>query len=505
MNNLSGKKIISTLICFLSFYTSASWAQSKIDTVKYSFLHKEFNMLQFYNRDAINGFYNGWKQTETKRFCIVHTGDSHIQIDILPGVVRKNLQSMFGDGGRGLIYPYSTAKSYSPIDYKTTHTGKWTFAKSFILPPKLPLGICGMTSRTSDVSASMTFSFFDQLPLTYTRLKIFCDIQINSYDMVIEAGGDRIQANVFTPENTDKSYVEVNLPPIGKQFKIKLNKTSAAQNGFEIYGFSLETKDNKGVIYHNAGTGAAQFKAIINEKYFSKQLKVLNPDVVILDFGTNDFMYNDSIQVPLESEITGAINAVKSVAPEATIVLTTAHDMTRYGKFLRSGQKFSDLIHQIARNNHTAFWDWYWITGGFSAMKNLYNTGLAQQDGVHLTNPGYILKGELLSQAMMNTYVKLEKDNKSDSLIFNLENLKISQAKLFAQDSLFYPGVKFGKESRYQIMPGDNLIGIANKFGVTVNDIKAWNNLSSSRIIAGKYLIIFPVKKKTNITETKKS
>ena len=45
---------------------------------------------------------------------------------------------------------------------------------------------------------------------------------------------------------------------------------------------------------------------------------------------------------------------------------------------------------------------------------------------------------------------------------------------------------------RYRIARGDTLGGIAQRFGVTVSTLKAWNGLSSTRIIAGRYLIVNP-------------
>ena len=42
----------------------------------------------------------------------------------------------------------------------------------------------------------------------------------------------------------------------------------------------------------------------------------------------------------------------------------------------------------------------------------------------------------------------------------------------------------------YTIEAGDTLFAIANQFDVTVDEIKAWNNLSSDLIIAGKTLVV---------------
>ena len=45
--------------------------------------------------------------------------------------------------------------------------------------------------------------------------------------------------------------------------------------------------------------------------------------------------------------------------------------------------------------------------------------------------------------------------------------------------------------TRYKIRPGDTLAVIARRFGVTIAELKAWNGLRTSRIRAGKYLTIY--------------
>ena len=45
---------------------------------------------------------------------------------------------------------------------------------------------------------------------------------------------------------------------------------------------------------------------------------------------------------------------------------------------------------------------------------------------------------------------------------------------------------------RYRIRSGDNLSGIAERFGVSVDNLRAWNNMRGTRITAGEYLIVSP-------------
>ena len=49
------------------------------------------------------------------------------------------------------------------------------------------------------------------------------------------------------------------------------------------------------------------------------------------------------------------------------------------------------------------------------------------------------------------------------------------------------------KSIRYKIQPGDTLDAIARRFGVTVMNLKTWNGLRTTRIRAGKYLTIYSI------------
>ena len=53
-------------------------------------------------------------------------------------------------------------------------------------------------------------------------------------------------------------------------------------------------------------------------------------------------------------------------------------------------------------------------------------------------------------------------------------------------------GLVEGGSGRYRIARGDNLGAIARRFGVSITQLRQWNGLSGNRIIAGRYLIVDP-------------
>ncbi|MCU0432080.1 MAG: GDSL-type esterase/lipase family protein [Bacteroidia bacterium] len=469
------------------------------DTTAYPFIHEEFNCIQFYSRSAMQHFYNAWMNTSTKKMAVVHLGDSHLQADIFPGQARKGLQQIHGDGGRGTMFPYSTAKTYSSIEYKSAHTGVWTYGKSFILPSKLPLGVIGMTCRTEDTKASFTLNFVQPEPDARTVLKIFVKKSRASFDLIVNAGTQLIPVSIDSVAGDTLPYIEVKVPPLGKQLTVRVVKNNAWEKEFECYGMHLETEADRGVVFNNCGVGASRYQSPLYETLFSQQLPVLKPDLVIVDFGTNDYLYDDSIKPALQEEIVQVVRKIKAAAPQASILLTSTMDMYYKYNHVLAGEQFSDVIHRIAKAENCGVYDWYWIAGGWKAMVAFDSTGLGQPDRIHLTVKGYRLKGDLLVSAMQRTINWMQKNPQGESLTVFTDSLRAQQQRLRKADTLDTPraGVPPGRVLvKHRVRSGESLSSIGKKYGVTVSELKRWNNLKSNLIHPGQVLKVYRKKKK---------
>ncbi|HEU4717398.1 MAG TPA: GDSL-type esterase/lipase family protein, partial [Bacteroidia bacterium] len=381
---------------------------------------------------------------------------------------------------------------YSSVEYKSTHTGKWDYAKSLALPPKLPLGVIGMTSRTDDANASFTITFYKPVPETYNRLKIFCKKEHNAYDLLVKTGTKNIAVAVDSSSADTLPYYEVSLPPLSDHITIQLQKNNPYENELEFYGMSLETSENRGLIFHNCGVGGAKYESVLYEDLFEKQLPALNPDLVIIDFGTNDYIYEDSIHPDLDSQIVAVIHRVRNAAPQASIILTSTQDMYRKGHNMVCGEQFADLIRGIARQEHCGLFDWYWISGGRTARLKWNEKGYSQPDMIHLSPRGYRLKANLFADAIVSTYHFLELNTTDDSLVFNMDSLKEVQKKLIVVDSLWNSTDTRGKHMvRHTVRKGESLSRIASHYGVSIVQIKKWNHLNGDIIHVGQVLVIY--------------
>lgn len=459
---------------------------------------QEFNYIQFHSGENIHKLKKALDNTKKERFTIVHFGDSHIQSERPSSQVRNYLQAEYGSGGFGMMFPYSAAKTYSSIRYSSSYKGSWIFAKSFQYTPKVPIGLSGMSLETIDSIASITFKLKRKDTIS-NILRLFVDKTAESYDFEVLCADTLIKVYLKDYLSDSLTYIEIQIPAGNDRYQLNVIKSSKNQKYFRFYGMSPQAYDNKGIIYHSVGVGAAPYRSVFNQEKMPEQLSDVDANLVILDFGTNDYLYKDKIDEKLESQIIQIINIVKAAEPNTVILLTTAQDLYYKGRHIKSGDDFRDLIIKIAKNMDCLFWDWYSVSGGTKSLKHWRNEGFCQKDLIHLTVKGYKLKGDLLYDALVNSIDSLDKTDALDSLIF--QDLDSSYIYLNTPNSS--PRVtQNGSYTYHLIKSGESLGGIAIKYGMTVSELQRLNGLSGTKIIAGKRLKIINRKNSSANTST---
>ena len=469
------------------FSAQTSYGQDSIPVIERLKIDTSYAFLQYPSLATAQKLTNIFSQASENRLVVFHFGASHIQSEVVTTEAKAYLHENFGDAGPGFLFPFSAAKTYGSINYKTSHTGTWTSAKSFQPYPKIPLGVRGMTVETRDPNASFTLTFPSPLPKEEYELLLFFDNNSQTPDFKLSVGEvDWVVDEALKTANAGKNYLRIPITQEIGRIQLKVLPSEKAGMLFRFYGMSLEKKDKSGVLYHSLGVGGSPFEAILNLEKLREQSEVLQPDLVVLDYGTNNILYENKVAKNLPENVSKAISNFREINPEVVIMLTATQDLFYKGRHIDAGIDFTRVMDSLARANEVLFWNYYDLSGGYGQIKNWEKAGYAQKDYIHLTSKGYRLKGYWWNASILNT-LKFHADHPSQgSLQLPLKNYDVLKEQLRQANQTAQ--VSTSSRSSYKVKYGDTLSGIAAKFGVRVSTLKRLNNLRSDMIRAGQVL-----------------
>ena len=481
---------------FFIFFLSISFFSSN-KLVFGQDLESEINLLkvdtsymyfQYHSLATAQKFSELFTNAKDNRVVLFHFGASHIQAEIVTTRAKEYLYEEFGNAGPGFLFPFSAAKTYGSINYKSTHTGEWTSAKSFQLQPKIPLGARGMTVETRAKEAGFTLAMNTPIPKEDYELLIFFDNNALTPDFKITSGDFEFQVNDSVKSIQEgKNYLIIPISQEINELSLQLLPTEKAEQLFRFYGFSLEKKEKKGLLYQSFGVGASPFEAILNLAKLKEQAEILQPDIVLLDYGTNNILYQNKVPEKLPTYVDKAISIFKEINPEIIIVLTSTQDLFYKGRYIDAGIEFAKTMDSLAKEKDVMYWNFYGLSGGYGQIKNWEIQGYAQKDYVHLTSKGYRLKGYFLNKSILNTLDFYAANRNQESLAIPLKVYDRVVAEVKQPAS---PGGGSGKRVTYKVKKGDTLSEIAAKYKVKVSTLKKLNNLRSDLIRIGQVLKI---------------
>lgn len=457
---------------------------------KYPWIDSNVNVIQTHRKTLIAPFMAKLKKTNKQRVHILHIGDSHVQADIFTHETRTLMGGTFGHAGRGMVFPYTTARTHTAADYRSKHTGKWYYARNVERYPELPIGVTGITSRTYDHLSAFKLSFKEgAIRPEFTRLRILMDRTVRSFDLRIITGRDTVFVDVFKNAIDSLSdQIWVDMPKGSSEYLFELVKNDTLQSYFEIYGISIESPDNRGLLYTSVGINGAGHYSIMRENKLPQHLTDLKPDAIILDVGANDFYQKGMEQERFKDNLVSIIEMFKTYAPDALIILSNSQDIHRGGYSVRACSIFSTMISDVAKSENVAFYDWYRVAGGNQSMKIWKSLHLANRDGVHLTRDGYELKGSLIYQSFGRTYRRFFTPTKKETSIIIpcLDPSQLDSVELAKELNSVEK-----KWLEHTVKKGETAWGIAQMYNISVIQLKEWNRLGSYALKEGQKLKVF--------------
>lgn len=328
---------------------------------------------------------------------IVQFGDSHTAADFFSGQLRSRLQQRFGNGGIGFVSPLGLpGQRYGNIALRST-SRDWTLATSRRDErPDFPLG--GSVAQPKGNNRTVALE-----PFTPVAGKSRVRLLYNSerQNTLIGASGQDRRVIALPPTKSKWGFSY----PINLALPASLSLASSAM-GTRIGGWYLDGPE-QGVILSTLGSNGASLSLMDRwQDGWQSQLRAIQPDMVILAYGTNE-AFNDTLNLnDYRSLLQQRIRQIRREMPDAVILLVGPSDSMkdRSGNSCGKPTMLDSVIRiqqDVARTEHTLYWDWRRQMGGECSIRTWQARGDARPDFVHLTRPGYENSANRLYQDLM--------------------------------------------------------------------------------------------------------
>ena len=329
---------------------------------------------------------------------ILHYGDSHTAADDWTGFLRALFQNRFGDGGSGFTYAGRPWNSFRRLDLRANGSKGW-YSDGLIGRTGDGLyGLGGVSITASRPHESVA------LEVACETLELFYLQQPGGGSVSFEDNGQLIE-KISTNGELGPGFYRYTPTPGVHRFTLQTLDNAPVR----LFGWVAD--HSRGVTYETLGINGAQASIVFNweEKILTTHLRRRDPALIVLAYGTNEAGNTEWTHDSYREMFVNLIHRFRQMAPTASILVIGPPD--RYLRVRNRGWVVYDNVDRIveaqreaAQGMGCAFWDMRSKMGGKGSMRQWVNAGLAQQDYVHFTSPGYRLLGGAVFQDLMDQY-----------------------------------------------------------------------------------------------------
>ncbi|MBV9745580.1 MAG: hypothetical protein JO099_17605 [Acidobacteriia bacterium] len=312
----------------------------------------------------------------------VHYGDSPTTADLITGDTRVMLQQRFGDAGHGFVLIAKPWAWYEHRGVELSGSG-WQMLPASRFEARDGLFGLGGVSFTGSDSAHTEIKFRDP---TQSRFELYYLKQPGGGTITISADGRLIESVDTTSEAKAAGFYPFSVE--GGASRIELRP----HGNIRLFGITAE-KPATGVVYDSLGLNGASVRVmthIFKAQHWTEQLRHRDPNLVIVNYGTNEADFADFVDHGYEPELREAIGRIRAAVPEASILVMSPMDRGR-----RSGigeietmdtiPRIVEIQRRVAKETGCAFFDTFAAMGGAGTMARWYNAQprLVSADLIH--------------------------------------------------------------------------------------------------------------------------
>jgi lysophospholipase L1-like esterase len=382
----------------------------------YPFIDFKKNNFQFYtaNSPTFETLYSNMKkmiELKDRKLNFYHIGGSHIQADIYTNDVRNYLQTKWEGvpGERGMVFPFSLAKTNNPSNYSIKSTNNWQPYRCVGKDKcDLEFGCLGAVVSCPDSIINIVFKYnHTDVKPKFTHIRIMHNIG----ELPFEFNFGENEILILDKKTYEsKGYTDVFFTDGIDSFDLQISRLIHEPAYFQLSGFQLANQ-KPGISYNSIGINGAGLYSYLACLNFKEQLKLLPPDFFAFSVGTNDgnVPYDAFDPKVYKNNLEKMMKIILEVNPDCAILLTVPNDSYYHRKYLnRNIAREREVIIELAKQYQIPVWDLYGLMGELGSSKKWLRAGLMRSDLVHFTGTGYHLKGELYIDALLKWMEQME-------------------------------------------------------------------------------------------------
>ena len=336
---------------------------------------------------------------------IIQMGGSHVQAGTMTHRIRTHLLDEYGEpaASRGFIFPYSAASTCNnPYDYRTGKTKAFNLIRNVYQNYTFPLGAAGIAVWNTDTLNAITIKMnapgYDFVSDTIILLGKACGWPI---DPILKEDTLYHFPDSIDFDNDRYFYY---FDHFVKDFTLYFPCSKG--DTFVVNGILLKNS-RPGITLSSIGVNGAQTSSYLRCQNLTRDMQLLQPDLVIFNIGVNDAYGSTFDSVAFKKNYLKLVQRIREANPDCAFIFVSNNDTWKKGKKGRyyvnkTGPMVQDVMYRLADLTGGAVWDQFAVMGGLKSMESWRKKGLAQKDRVHFTAAGYNLIGDLFWDAFIH-------------------------------------------------------------------------------------------------------
>lgn len=397
----------------------------------YSFINKNENNLIFpggFNPiDRFEAKLEQLLRTSKGSINIWHVGGSHVQADMFSHRMRCNFESLTDipatreaaknrakrsanlpqTGTRGMLFPFSMAKTNYGFDHRFSYTGQWNASRIIASNPSLPIGMTGIAASTTSTKASITMRLDNGTGRhwQFDALRVIAEAEGDSVTVSVSASGMAPREMTITGDGVFE------IDKLGVRSACTIHIDNPQGKRFILHGIEpISTTPGK-INYYSSGINGASTTSWLRAEQLEEDLQLIKPDMVVFGIGINDAAGPHFDSAAFEDNYRKIIKKVLDVNPDCLLLFVTNNDSYYRGSPNRNAITVRNSFMKLAKHYNGCVWDCFSVMGGLGSSTSWRRVGLMANDRIHFSRKGYELIADMIFNALLTDFLENDSED----------------------------------------------------------------------------------------------